>query len=271
MRLGPLSPMGLPQQRAGLNAPDVSHGSQSQQGKEWHGGAQAQDAPGDGKENLASPTGLRMRGHRTQPAPRGILCGQEGTPSKDWLAKAKSSDPGARLNRLSTIPSMEAMPSIRPLLHRRGRSMSRTGSCNDAGIPPLQSGLLLPEDGPSPAKASPLRAARAGDARRKAEALTPWQKVMAVDWHPVRLLGRGCQLPAPRFSDVWLLFACMIWPPSAFTSDGTTRSGEAFSSSSLLPDHAFPTQMKTMLVSSELPSRICSRLSMLPVLVLVRL
>lgn len=225
---GPLSHSRHSQQQPTLNEQHADNAGQNQLSQQSYATAEAQDqaAPIGSKENLHSPNGLRMRGHRTQPAPKGILRCQEGTPSKDKMAKAKSNDASIKLMRLSTIPSLDAVPTMRPALHRRGRSMSRAVSCNDAGLPPLPSGLL-PEYESSPAKASPSRTALVGDARRNAEVLTPWQKVMAVDWHPIRLIGCDCRVPIPRFSDVWLLFACMVWPPSAYTSDATTKSGEA--------------------------------------------
>ncbi|KAK9866535.1 hypothetical protein WJX84_010315 [Apatococcus fuscideae] len=215
-RQGPLSPVqqGLRSHvfssSAELLPPKGAHGLARQQGKE---------CPRDKENQRSGSVGLRMRGHRAIPGQQGLAPRLEGTPSKDPPTSRGPS-------RLTTIPSMDP---TRPAgqtggAHCRGRSLSRAGSCNDAGLP-FEPGLLPeePEEGP---RASPLRGPGQGGAKRKAETPTPWQKVMAVQWRPVRLLGCACQLPAPRFTDVWLLFACMIWPPSAFTSDATTRAGQ---------------------------------------------
>ena len=224
-RQGPLSPVqqGLRSHvfssSAELLPPKGAHGLARQQGKE---------CPRDKENQRGGSVGLRMRGHRAIPGQQGLAPRLEGTPSKDPPTSRGPS-------RLTTIPSMDP---TRPAgqtggAHCRGRSLSRAGSCNDAGLP-FEPGLLPeePEEGP---RASPLRGPGQGGAKRKAETPTPWQKVMAVQWRPVRLLGCACQLPAPRFTDVWLLFACMIWPPSAFTSDATTRAGECTHPTCALP------------------------------------
>ncbi len=240
----PLSPI---QQQPGADRfpPRPLSGSKSMQPQHLQhvtgGPAMRQNADhmGDKENQGAVQAGLRARGPRgiaEQPSIRRL---PEGTPSKDPLTKpggprqAPCILPSVR-STLPTIPSLPSMPERPNVLHRRGRSMSRVGSCNDAGLPPLES-IFPPEASPpkagvgasiARANTSPLRMHGPADARRKADLPTPWQKVMALEWWPVRMLGCTCHLPFPRFSDVWLLFACMIWPPSAFASDATTRTGE---------------------------------------------